>query len=109
LNKTFCYLFTDSSTKEDENIQKFKFLTAFMLSILSLPHSNAACERLFSQVNDIKTKKRNKSITRTIKGNILAQQSIQRSGTNCVDFIPSKDMSKMTATIYLRARSCYFR
>lgn len=74
-----------------------------MLSILSLPHSNAACKRLFSQVNDIKSKKRNKLITRTIKGNILAQQSIHRSGTSCVDFIPSKDMlKKMTAAIYER-------
>lgn len=96
-----CFHCSQISQLKDQRGEKlFKFLPTFMLSILSLPHSNAACERLFSQVNDIKTKKRNKLITKTIKGNILAQQSIRRSG-NCVDFTPSKEMvNKMTSSIY---------
>lgn len=72
-----------------------------MLGVLSLPHSNAECERIFSQVNDIKTKKRNKLLTKTIKGNIFTQQSIKRNGKTCVDFRPTNDMlSKMNKSIY---------
>ena len=87
--------------KNQNGQKKFEHLPTYMLNILSLPHSNAACERIFSQVNDIKTKKRNKLITQTIKGNILAQQNILRNGNSCVDFEPSTDMiSKMSASIY---------
>ncbi|CAH2098327.1 unnamed protein product [Euphydryas editha] len=61
----------------DQNGDKeLQFLPTFMLNVLSLLHSNAAFERIFSQVNDIKTKKRNRLITKTVKGNILDQQSI---------------------------------
>lgn len=63
-----------------------------MLAILSLPHSNAECERVFSRVNDIKTKKRNKLLTKSIKGNLLSQQAIQRQGKTCIDFNPTHDM-----------------
>lgn len=45
----------DSATdREDSLTRVFK---KFMLAILSLPHSNAECEKVFSRVNDIKTKK----------------------------------------------------
>ncbi|CAK1590602.1 unnamed protein product [Parnassius mnemosyne] len=87
----------------------FQHLPKFMLAILSLPHSNAECERVFSRVNDIKTKKRNKLLTKSIKGNLLSQQAIQRHGKNCVDFNPThamiakhnNDMYKNIETIIL--------
>lgn len=78
----------------DENGKVFKQLPAFMLAMLSLPHSNAECERIFSKVNDIKTKKRNKLITRSIKGNLMTQQSIKRHGQNCIQFKPDDEMLK---------------
>lgn len=65
-----------------------------MLNILALPNSNAECERMFSQINDTKTKKRNRLITRTIRGNMLAQQTIQRNSTSCVNFKPTEKMIK---------------
>lgn len=36
-----------------------KNILRFILNVLSLPHSNAECERQFSKVNIIKTKSRN--------------------------------------------------
>lgn len=68
---------------------------------VSLPHSNAECERKFSEINNIKTKQRNCLITSTVKGNILTQQAIRRNSENCVNFNPNKEMiSRMTAKIY---------
>ncbi|CAH2096118.1 unnamed protein product [Euphydryas editha] len=47
-----------SELKDIDGNKKFMELPKFMLGVLSLPHSNAECERIFSQVNDIKTKKK---------------------------------------------------
>lgn len=79
-------------SEEDAQSTNFKQLPKFMLAILSLPHSNAECERVFSRVNDIKTRKRSELLTKTIRGNLLTQQAIQRHGKNCIDFNPTKDM-----------------
>lgn len=79
----------------------FSALAELMLNILALPNSNAECERKFSEINDIKTKKRNRLITKTIKGNILARQAILRSSTNCVNFKPCSTMLKaLNSDIY---------
>jgi hypothetical protein len=45
----------------------FKKLAIYVLTILSLPHSNADNERVFSKVNLIKTKSRNRLIMKSIK------------------------------------------
>ncbi|XP_050065744.1 uncharacterized protein LOC114131969 [Aphis gossypii] len=80
-------------------------LPDFALSVLCLPHSNADCERIFSSVNAIKTKYRNKLVTETINGTILTKECVKggRSQTkNCVNFVPSKLMiNRMTSnTLY---------
>ncbi|CAB3242970.1 unnamed protein product [Arctia plantaginis] len=81
--------------------EDFSKLANFMLEILSLPNSNAECERKFSEINDIKTRKRNRLITNTIKGNILARQSILRNSANCIDYNPNEKMMKtFTDKIY---------
>lgn len=76
----------------------FADLARFVLNILSLPHSNAACERVFSESNAIKTKSRNKLILKTLNGTLLAKQCVKVSG-NCKNFSPNKDMlSRMTTS-----------
>lgn len=98
---SFFFLFQLSQMKDSNGDVKFHLLPRFMLQVLSLPHSNAECERRFSEINNIKTKQRNCLITNTIKGNMLAQQAIRRTSENCVKFNPSKEMiSRMTAKIY---------
>lgn len=75
----------------------FKKVAQFVLGILSLPHSNADSERVFSQINLAKTKNRSKLIVPTIKGIILANQHIKKAG-GCSKFQPSKEMlSRMTS------------
>jgi hypothetical protein len=62
-----------------------------MMLVLSLPHSNAKFERVFSKVNEIKTKRRFRPITSTINGTLLAIQCInggRYEDKNCINFPP---------------------
>ncbi|KAL4714294.1 hypothetical protein ACJJTC_009646 [Scirpophaga incertulas] len=72
-----------------------KALASFALNVLCLPHSNADCERIFSEVNNIKTRLRNQLITPTINGALLAKQAI-RNNNNCTQFqVPNEMIHKM--------------
>lgn len=73
---------------EGDQGSTFKNWSRFVLNVISLSHSNADCERIFSKVNLIKTKTRNKLVTPTMSGIILAKQRVQG---DCVNFEPSKD------------------
>lgn len=76
----------------------FRDLADFALSVLSLPHSNAECERIFSKINLFKTKPRNKLKTATVNGALLATECVQSTGSCCKDFTPSQAMySRMTS------------
>lgn len=46
--------------KNDEGHKLFQNVSNFVLNVLSLPHANADCERIFSSINAAKTKSRNK-------------------------------------------------
>ena len=48
-----------STMKDGDNTFLFKNVADYVLKVLSVPHSNAICERVFSKVNLIKTKIRN--------------------------------------------------
>ncbi|KAK3920780.1 Zinc finger protein 862 [Frankliniella fusca] len=75
------------------------------MAALSLPMANAACERDFSKINNIKTKKRNKLITPTVNGCLLASQAVRKGEGCCVKFKPTDAMyAKMTsANVYRTA------
>ena len=69
-----------------------------MKSLLSLPHSNAEVERLFSRVSLIKTKHRNKLKTSTVDAILMAQDSLP---AHCVEYKPHSDMCKaITSQMY---------
>lgn len=52
--------------KDSAGNNTFKELADFALEVLSLPWSNADVERVFSQLNLVKTKLRNRLITSTV-------------------------------------------
>lgn len=70
---------------------QFYELSTFCLTVMSLPHSNAQCERIFSKINRMKTNVRNKLITPTVSETLMTSECIKQQGT-CVNFIPSKEM-----------------
>lgn len=55
-------------SKPGDGTPLFPDLAEFMLSLLCLPHSSAAAERVFSFINRMKTKTRNRLTTATISG-----------------------------------------
>lgn len=65
----------------------FKCVSEFVLRTLSLPHSFADCERVFSKVNLIKTKMRNKLGLESMNGLLLSSQCIKEM--SCIAFEPS--------------------
>lgn len=104
----FCVI-TFYRSRIKENIEGFNELADFALSVLCLPHSNADCERVFSKVNDIKTKQRNRLITPTINGALLTKQCIKggrHENKNCVNFIPTKRMLSSITSAILYPGTC---
>lgn len=78
---------------------KFKNVASFVLKILSLPHSSVDCERVFSKVNLVKTKVRNRLQVESLNGLLLSSEHIK--GTTCVHFNPTKLMiDSMNITMY---------
>ena len=55
---------------------RFPTISKLSKTLLSLPHSNADVERIFSQVTLIKTKTRNKLKTETLDALILVKQGL---------------------------------
>lgn len=82
------HFFKELSTLTDEfGDLYFTVLPLFALTILSLPTSNADVERIFSKVNLIKTKQRNKISTSTLTSLIIASEMVKSKG-GCVNFEP---------------------
>lgn len=87
--------------KIGDDSPKFPILVRFVFQLLTLPHSSAAVERIFSQINLTKTQFRNKLKTKTVEG-ILHTKSLIRSN-NCYDFVINKGLiSKLekSTTLY---------
>lgn len=69
--------------------QLFKELGLFACSVMSLPHSSAACERIFSKINLIKTRVRNRMVTTTLNGLLLTSQYAKEgNGSNKCNVTP---------------------
>ncbi|KAK3888573.1 hypothetical protein Pcinc_007425 [Petrolisthes cinctipes] len=64
------------SVKDGNGHSKFDLLSKFMCCLFALPHSSACVERVFSQVNLIKTKQTNRLQVATAANCLLAKQSI---------------------------------
>lgn len=67
---------------KSEGENPFENVTSFILKVLSLPHSSVDCERVFSKINLIKTKVRNKLNTETMNSLLLASEHMNQS-TSC--------------------------
>lgn len=82
---------------------KYPNITNFSKALLSLPMSNASCERIFSQVNLNKTKGRNRFINKHVSAIITTKEGIKEHG-DCILFKATKDMIKK-----MSSKSMYIR
>lgn len=76
-------------------------LSKFALSVLSLPISNAYVERVFSIMNIIKSKIRNKINLPLLDSVLRIKFYFLAKNICCKDFIPTKDMcNRFNVNIY---------
>lgn len=67
---------------KEENILEqncFKELSEYMLTLLILPHSSAAAERQFSEMNIIKSKARNRLKVKTVENLMLCKSLLDKN------------------------------
>lgn len=79
----------------------FKELASFALRAITLPVSNAVVERLFSFMNNIKDKKRNKLQLSMLDSLLRLSVHLKTFNKCCTDFEVSRDMlNRFTSNIY---------
>ncbi|KAL3224003.1 hypothetical protein MRX96_027070 [Rhipicephalus microplus] len=88
-----------SQMRRGDGSQEFPLLSAFMKNILCLPHSSAVVERVFSQVNLLKTKQRNRLSTDALCGLLHAKRTLTDSSCYTIQITPSH-LKRMTKEMY---------
>lgn len=77
------------TVRDGNNREKFEVLSKFMCGLLALPHSSACVERVFSQVNMIKSKQANRLQADAVADRLLAKQALSRQEVACYEWEPS--------------------
>ncbi|XP_068232268.1 SCAN domain-containing protein 3-like [Palaemon carinicauda] len=85
--------------KKGDDTPLFPLLGNFMVKLLTLPHSSSCVERIFSQVNLMKTKTRNSLNTETLIGMLHAKRTFE-SATSDTFTVTTDHMKLMTEKIY---------
>ena len=78
----------------------YRALSQGVLKILCLPVSNAEVERVFSQVNVVKDKKRNRMKTDLLESILFIKFGLRRLGQKAQHFIPPASICNYTSSIY---------
>lgn len=92
-NKTDTITFWDEVNKyrDASGSNPFAELATFALSMLILPYSNAQVERVFSQLNVVKNKVRNKMSIKMTNAILTIHFGLKRNGKCCHNYVlPSK-------------------
>ena len=90
------------SLKKGDGTPLFPLVGNFMTKLLCLPHSSASVERVFSQINLLKTKTRNSLNTDSLIGMIHAKRTFENSASDTFN-ITNAHMTLMTDRIYRSA------
>lgn len=83
-----------SNMKNAINEPMFPNIVKVANCVMCLPHSSAAAERIFSQLNIIKTKTRNRLLLKTCASLLHAKDKLKVSGDNCFTWKPPCNMLK---------------
>lgn len=90
-----------SSIKGPDDKYMFENIAKVAQLCLSLPHSNADVERLFSKVTNIKTYHRNKLRTETVAALTRIQLDLQNKKQDCRSYqIPSEMVKLHNSSMY---------
>ena len=85
---------------------RFPHLSKLMMALLALPHSSASVERIFSLMNNIKTRNTNRLKTDSTCSRILTKQYISRQNSCCYSWVPPKSLVEdvIDGKIYRRCK-----
>lgn len=90
-----------SEIKNGNEEKSFPLLLKLVLFVLSLPHSTAAVERIFSTINLNKTKTRNRLSTESLIGILHSKNMLKDEEKHCFDFkINPELIKKFNNTMY---------
>lgn len=88
-----------SKYKDATGTNCFQDVCEMALNILSLPHSNAEVERLFSQINIVKNKLRNRLHTKSVSAVITVRSGLRRVGKCCYSYELQEEVVKKIGTM----------
>lgn len=83
---------TVKDLRNRDNLEEFSILNSFVSYVLTLPHSSASVERLFSSINLNKTKIRNRISIDTMTGILHSKNVLITQAQHCYEFNISLDM-----------------
>ena len=86
------FWFALKEIKDGNNKVKFKTLAQLMCTLAVLPHSSACVERVFSQLNIVKTDLTNKLLCSTAANRLLAKQAVTHDSKVCHTWQPCTDL-----------------
>lgn len=78
--------------KDSDDNPLYKNLCDFVFNIFCLPHSSAAPERIFSQLNLIKIKTRNRLLPERCNDILLAKELLTLTNSKCYNWEPSQKL-----------------
>lgn len=85
--------------KSGDDTPMFPNLSHLVTGLLCLPHSSATAERIFSAVNNLKTKQRNRLSTKTLVGFLHSRRYLKN--VTCGNFsVEDKLVRKMSLAMY---------
>ncbi|XP_042894354.1 uncharacterized protein LOC122268140 [Penaeus japonicus] len=91
--------------KDASHTNPFNDLAKFALSVLVIPHSNAKVERIFSQLNIVKNKLRNRMGTTMTNAILGIRAGLKRAGKSCFEYEIPAEVSNMIGTSEVYTRS----
>ena len=93
--------FEIDSLKNFRGEKVFPQLSKLARCVMSLPHSNAAAERAFSIVTDVKTQKRNRMGIESLNAIAVIRTSYVAKGVNCTSLaVKDQHFSKFNQEMY---------
>lgn len=95
-----------SKYKNAAGVNTFQELANLAIAVLSLPHSNAEVERLFSVMNMVKSKLRNRLCTLTLNSIIMIRNQLKILKKNCHNYVlPPEVLAKVNKTVKIAVSS----
>ena len=88
--------------------EKYRILGRFVKAMLCLPISNADCDRVFSKLNLIKMKQRNRFSTKGVASLIFVKDGIKHKSGSCKNFEPNKEiLDRCNKEMYTTVEAIY--